>query len=289
MIDLVPYGNIDKKAYDRCVTSSDNFRIYATSDYLDATAQNWDALVYKDYRAVMPLPRRRKYGLSYVFMPGFIQQLGVFSPEKISTQLENDFYQKLVSKFFLVDYALHSGSQPSGRFKECVNCTLDLSRDYEDLFRGFNTNRKRVIRKGFHKLTLEQKLAPDFFLKHIDQSALGFVPDIDLSAALKRIIAQNKDVVRTWNVFHENKWVGGLIWLKDHQRITYLFPVASKMGKDLDTPTFILDSLIREHQGSDLLLDLEGSMIQGVARFYRSFGAQTEIYYFLKSRFYGLF
>jgi hypothetical protein len=81
----------------------------------------------------------------------------------------------------------------------------------------------------------------------------------------------------------------GLLWLKDHRRITYLFPVANKKGKDLDAPTFILNNMILEHQGTDLLLDFEGSMIPGVARFYRSFGAQIETYYFMKSRLYGLF
>ena len=47
MIDLVPYENIDRKAYDRCVTNSENFRVYATSSYLDAVADNWDALITK--------------------------------------------------------------------------------------------------------------------------------------------------------------------------------------------------------------------------------------------------
>lgn len=288
MIDLVPYENIDKKAYDRCVFNSENFRIYATGSYLDAVAEKWDALIYKDYQAVMPVPWRMKYGLSYVYMPYFVQQLGVFSLEGVSAELENDFYRTLVSKFMLVDYAFHSGSRPKGSWQERVNYTLNFSPDYELLFRAFNTNRKRIIKKGFRDLTLKKSQETDSFLKHLDQPDLGFVPAASLVAGLKRLIDQNPEIIRTWNVYCKNQWVGGLLWLKDHRRITYLFPVASRKGKDLDAPTFILDNLIREHHGTDLLLDLEGSMIPGVARFYKSFGALPETYYFTKSRLYGL-
>ena len=81
----------------------------------------------------------------------------------------------------------------------------------------------------------------------------------------------------------------GLVWLEDEKRITYLLPVSTEKGQALEVGTFLLDALIRAHQGKNLLLDLEGSMIPGVARFYRSFGAQQETYYFMKSRCYGLF
>lgn len=289
MIDLVPYENIDKNAYDRCVLGSENFRIYATSNYLNAVAQNWDALVYKDYKAVMPLPRRKKYGLSYVYTPPFVQQLGVYSHEDITAELENDFYKRLTSKFILVDYALHSGSHLRGRGQEKVNYILGLNRDYEELFRSFNTNRRRIIRKGFHKMTLDKSGDPYLFPEHLDRPDLGFVPDAASRRALKRLIEKNPQIIQIWNGYHEDQWVGGLLWLKDHRRITYLFPVVTKKGKELDAPTFFLDALIQEHQGTDLLLDLEGSMIPGVARFYKSFGPRLETYSFLKSRFYGLF
>jgi len=289
MIELVAYEDIDKELYDRCVKGSDDFRICATSSYLDATAQNWDALVYKDFKAVMPVPRRRKYGLNYVFTPAFVQQLGVFSSEEVSAELEDNFYKNLRSRFILVDYAFHSGSCPKGAWQERMNYTLSLDKDYQDLFRSFNTNRKRIITKGFDKLKLEKSQEPAYFLKHLDQTDLGYVPDPPLIEALNRLIDCNPETIRTWNVYHEDHWIGGLLWLKDHRRITYLFPVANKKGKDLDATTCILHNLIREHQSTDLLLDFEGSMIPGVARFYKSFGARTETYYFMKSRLYGLF
>ncbi|MGZ3950491.1 MAG: hypothetical protein ACXVBZ_03805, partial [Flavisolibacter sp.] len=67
---------IDK--WDRCISGSSNGLIYAYSYYLDATADNWDALVLNDYQAVMPLPWRKKFGVFYLYQPSFAAQLGVF-------------------------------------------------------------------------------------------------------------------------------------------------------------------------------------------------------------------
>ena len=132
MIERVAYEEIDKKAYDSCVSGSENFRVCATSRYLDAVARDWDTLVFKDYRAVMPLPRRRKFGLTYVYTPAFVQQLGIFSREEVRADLENEFHKKLVSKYILADYAFHSGSRKRAGWEERVNYTLNLNRDYED-------------------------------------------------------------------------------------------------------------------------------------------------------------
>ena len=118
------------------------------------SSENWDVLIDGDYRAVMPLPSRKKFGLRYVYTPAFVQQLGVFSSQRISSDLENKFYKRLTSGFVLADYALHSGSQPKKSWRKRVNYTLDLNRSSEDLIRAFNSNRKRIIRKGFSRFDL---------------------------------------------------------------------------------------------------------------------------------------
>jgi len=43
--------------YDTCIDLAINSRIYAYSWYLDVVADHWDALVYGDYEAVMPIPK----------------------------------------------------------------------------------------------------------------------------------------------------------------------------------------------------------------------------------------
>ena len=187
-----------------------------------------------------------------------------------------------------MDYALHSGSAQTKGGVERVNYTLDLSSGFKTIFEGFNSNRKRIARGRFEDLEIEKSGDPGYFQKQLDRKDLGFVPDGPTRMILQRLIENQPDIVRTWNVLHKDEWVGGLIWLLDHKHVTYLLPVASERGKALDVPTFIILNLIREYEGSNLMLDFEGSMIPGVARFYESFGAHKEIYYFLKTRFYGV-
>ena len=42
--------------------------------------------------------------------------------------------------------------------------------------------------------------------------------------------------------------------------------------------TFLIDSMFQELAGKDIVFDFEGSMIPGIARFYKNFGGQ-EVYF----------
>ena len=45
---------------------------------------------------------------------------------------------------------------------------------------------------------------------------------------------------------------------------------------------FLVNSFIEQNTNKNIILDFEGSMIQGVARFYSGFGAKAEHYFQLK-------
>ena len=72
--------------------------------------------------------------------------------------------------------------------------------------------------------------------------------------------------------------------MSDARRITYLVPVSDEKARQLHIPTFIINELIRDFQAQDMILDFEGSMISGVEKFYQSFGAQPESYFYYKKR-----
>jgi len=66
------------------------------------------------------------------------------------------------------------------------------------------------------------------------------------------------------------------------KRVLYLNAASSDEGKANSSMYQIVDQFIREHSGSALTLDFEGSSIPGIARFYSGFGAESEHYYSLK-------
>ncbi len=294
MLEHVSYPDIDKTAYDSCVKASEHFRTYALSWYLDATAQEWDVLVLDDYRAVMPLPRRKKWGLTYVYTPPLVQQLGVFSSFGVTAEQESGFYRTASRKYLLMDYFAHSGSQAgSSKWIPRTNFILGLDRTYGLLTMGYNKNRRRIIGKGFGELRIDQGGDPNLLLSCMQDSVgedeAGYAPGTEVLATLRRLIDSGNAALNAWNVFFEDQWVGGLLLLSDPFRITYLFPAATARGRKMQVGSLVLDALVREYQDTGLILDLEGSMIPGVADFYRSFGASEEVYYHFKSRLHGIF
>ena len=74
----------------------------------------------------------------------------------------------------------------------------------------------------------------------------------------------------------------GAFFIISQKRITYLFSAVNEKGRDLQAMSLILNSVIKSYSASDYIFDFEGSMLPGVAKFIRSFGAQKEAYYHYK-------
>lgn len=78
-----PLRRINRKAlslvrYEACLEAGGPAPVYAWPWFLDVMAGAWEALVWDDYRYVMPVAHRRKWGISYVYQPMFAQQLGIY-------------------------------------------------------------------------------------------------------------------------------------------------------------------------------------------------------------------
>ena len=165
MIKFVPHHLIDRDKYDRCVSQAKNSRIYAFSWYLDCVTEHWDALISESYKAVMPLPRRKKYGFNYIYTPPWTQQLGIFSQELITEEEIFRFINKIPVKFILVDYMLNASNRlETIPHKEKNNFILSLNKSFEALLAGFNKNRRRVSKQNFDRFRIEKKGHSGVFL-----------------------------------------------------------------------------------------------------------------------------
>jgi hypothetical protein len=83
IIQHLTHAEIDKVKWDACIDKAGNGLIYGHSVYLNKMCNGqWDALVMGNYETVMPLTRRKKWGIYYLYQPAFTQQLGIFSITK---------------------------------------------------------------------------------------------------------------------------------------------------------------------------------------------------------------
>ncbi|MDN3642174.1 hypothetical protein QWY87_05650 [Lutimonas halocynthiae] len=285
MIRYIPAKRIDRIKYDRCIEKSQASRIYAYSWYLDCTCDRWDLLIEGDYDFVMPLPMRVKYGIPYIYMPSWVQQLGLFSNDLIDENRIKSFLKAIPKKIRWIDYQFNADNKlPNLTSVLKRNYLLSLDQSFEEIKKHYNTNRKRISKNCFKEYVIEKKGSADIFLSHykkLNKSYDVLDQSIDKLNCLCQI---SSGKVNVWNVLKDGVFIAGLIWLKDKNRITYLVPLADDQAKKLHIPTYIINELIKDYQTQELVLDFEGSMVSGVEKFYQSFGAKAEHYSYYKKR-----
>jgi hypothetical protein len=281
MISYIKRKDLNVDKYDACIAHSIQSRIYAFSWYLDIVADNWDVLVLDDYEAVMPIPWKQKYFLKYVSQPFFCQQLGIFSKEIISKELQEKMIQQIPKKFVKVFLNFNSDNFFSHKMISKKNYVLNIENTFEENYKQFNTNRKRVLKKIEKSLLFTKEVTFDSLLliakelyNHLAYSDCDYKKLKTLATTLKR-----KEKCFLLGVYNkEQHLIGGALFLKDNNRITYLFSVMTKEGKKMNGASFLIYSLLKEPSSKGYLLDFEGSMNVGIANFFKSFGATEENY-----------
>lgn len=287
-IQYIKHKDIDSGKWESCIENAANSRFYVNIWHLDRTAILWDALVYGDYEFVMPVPVRKKFGFSYVYQPLFCQQLGIFpNPSNSVAEL---FYQTLFKKFRYSDLHLNSRN-PSVINSEKIeflprqNFLLDLKYNYKSLAKCFSTNTKRNVAKAAeYNLQYIAGIALDEYLAFKQANLMDKVSKKDIEK-LKSIIAfgQYKGFGEIVGVYsEENELCAAVYFCKWKNRVIYLNAASNSLGKNLRAMYFLVDNFIKINAEQDLILDFEGSMIPGVARFYSGFGATAETYFHLK-------
>ena len=281
MIRYVKRQELDEEKYNQCIQSALNSRIYAYSWYLDCVADHWDALIFNDYEAVMPLPWRQKYFIKYVYPPAWTQQLGVFSKNKIEASLMKEFINLIPKKFKKVTIQFNSDNDVSFlKTTKRDNYILPLNKHYEEIYKGFNKNRNRDLKKALLKdYKIDEEISSNEFLNFYLNKSKNYYLNKNQIIIIKSLLNLKNESVHIWGIRDDEKLIASLVWLKDENRITYLLPIATLQAKENSLPTLLISELISKYKHSSYIIDFEGSMIKGVSDFYKSFGAIKENYY----------
>ena len=147
MIRIIKRRDLDLQKYDSCIDESLQSRIFAFSWYLDIAVEQWEVAVLNDYEAVMPLPVRQKFGISYVYPPFWILELGIFSKEPID---ESVFIEKIKEEFRWVELRLNSANTldlNSDFVLKMQYQQLSLSDTFDRIQNAFRKDRKRIYEK----------------------------------------------------------------------------------------------------------------------------------------------
>ena len=107
------------------------------------------------------------------------------------------------------------------------------------------------------------------------------VPDIDVFTKLIRE-AHLRGRMIFYFAYIDGVSIATLALLWSGKRMIYLCPISNEYGKQCSAMFLIVNQIIIDYQDTDTTLDFEGSRIEGIARFYRGFGAKLEPYFLIR-------
>ena len=282
-IDYIKHNRINFRKWDDCIRHSVHGNFYVNSWYLDIISENWDALVLNDYEAVMPLTHQKKYGIQYLIQPFFAQQLGVFSSKPMTPGMVVEFINSIPSKYKYININLNkfnTFSNSEFEIKRNHNFELDLIFSYEQIAQKYSENTKRNISKAKNSgLKVHSNVCSVKDLIYlIKNNVAGKVENLPESKYdnIQKIVSFSLqhslgEILSVYSA--ENTLLAAVFFIFSHKKAIYLFAASNEEGKEKRAMFILIDEFIKKYSEKNLTLDFEGSNIEGLARFYKSFGA----------------
>lgn len=282
-IQYLRHKDIDFEKWDNCIDHAINALPYAYSWYLNITAEEqWDALVIDDYKAVFPLPFKNRVVFKQIYQPFFVQQLGLFYTDAALANHLHYCVEQIPSAFRKMQLQLNTFNEMSSSFvkvKQKITHHIDLHKPYESLLSAYAVNNKRNVKKAMkaNLNTVTLNTANEliaFRKKYLAEELAGVQNDNDLERLrklLEKALSLNKGFIK--GVVDEHNQLLALCFiLKSNNMLIYLSAVSSEKGKELNAMSLLIDGIIQQYANTDFIFDFEGSMIPGLARYYKGFG-----------------
>lgn len=269
---------IDLEKWNFCIENCTKPLIYGLSWYLDAaTNKKWDALVWGDYEAVLPLPWNRKLGFKQVYMPTLTQQLGPFFLTK-APNLEQ-IPPTLTKKFIRYNLSL-SQNLNIAKSTERINQELSLDNSYVELRKNYRRDRRSDLNKN--KFTAETNISIDEFMDFFCESSKDLIHDSKLSVAqITQIVSscfkQNAGIF--YFIKQDHCILSAVFVAQFSNRLFLLLSSTTEKGFKERANPYLIDHIIQQNINKGFVLDFEGSNIPGVQDYYSSFGAKKTTYY----------
>jgi len=283
-LQYIPNASIDRRKWDECIDNAPNGLIYGYANYLDAMSKNWDALVLKDYEAVMPLTWKRKWNIKYLYQPPLTPQLGIFSANPISRQLIGQFLAEANKHFRFAEIFLNYGNHyPS--LKSCDNFVLRLNEPIDALRNRYKKNLSRNLKKAAQ---FEMIYSPDFDLRealmihqqqYADRTPHVVKADYSHFEELCLKLAGRAEIICRAAFGKEKNLLAVAVLFLKNNRLYLIEPTTLEAGRKLQANHFLLDAIIEEFSAKDILLDMVGSELPGVANFYQNFGCENQPFF----------
>jgi len=284
-IQLLPAHQIDRYKWNRAVSQADNGLIYADTRFLDTMADNWSGMVIGDYAAVLPLPWRKKWGIRYLYVPPFMQQLGLIGT--FDQQIAEEITKLLQQHFIYGDHHFNFSNSVITSFfpevKKRKNRITHLLPSYAELSQSFSGDAQRNIQEATrHSLRFMEggeEEAMQLFLEQMKYKGAPSGIDMKRFRRLCQEFSSTQQTICRSVVDNNKQLLAAIVGFKDGKRMYNLLNLTTPEGRKKSANYFLFDQLLREWSGHPIWLDWEGSELPGVQSFYLQWGGEWEYYY----------
>ncbi len=253
---------------------------YSEYWFLTTISDKWQAYVYGDYQSAFPCVYKTRYGIKIMYQPFFSRGFSLLGNQ--DQDLLNKIIMLVNERFSLIRFNSEEIIQDFGFQKTSMKYQLlSLNRSYEEIFDNYATNAKRILKKkpnvdiketnntlGFIEL-FKDKIGVKLGYKPSNYDSLGELIDQGLG----------NGTFKLFSLASHNKNYGYACFYFYRNTVNYIKGVLNDDGKNDGAMYVMFDYLIRTYAGTDKVLDFGGSNINGVATFYRKFGADNKTYY----------
>lgn len=298
MLQLLQHHQIDRQKWDACIGRSKEGLVYALSWYLDLVSPGWEALVEQQpdsYVTVVPLPKARKFGFPFLRQPLYCQQLGVFSvaEEGVSDRLAPILELLFRHYRHIRDYSfntanppLPANAQPHLVVRDFYTHHLSLNDPYPHLYQRYSRDRKVNLKRAqkansivFESEDIRPLIA--IFREDTAHKIYGGVAEeaYDLLFSLHAGLHQRGLARLLYTRNNKGEIEAGCLFVFYRNRLTYLFNAATRKGRSLNGRSLMIDRIIKEYAGQEVVLDFESPAgLEPIIYFYQGFGSKPVRY-----------
>lgn len=281
-------SRIDTERWDAAVMTDCTPLPYGLSWWLDAvTDHNWQGLVVDDYRAVLPLPIKRMFGLLPTLTRAhFTQHCGPFGGiESGDTAELLTHLPRTVRLSLPLRPSLARVEVPRAyKLRERTNLLLDMEQPYPEIVSRFPGKLRAYLRKTAAD---EIEVADPKEVITLSRQTLAGKPGITEATfkSLDRLIKVCRE--RRCGECYRLREHGELLAIGFYPelagRTINLVAASTERGRKRRGMSRLLARLIEQRAGvAGNILDFEGSDLSGVQQYFRKFGAQAVNYWQLE-------
>jgi hypothetical protein len=297
----------NKDRYRKICEERQDVQVFAQPWWLDAVCSDWDVAIAAkgDHIAgAWPYPVEKRLGVSLMRTPMLTPYLGpqVFLPADIKDSKADSFEHETISTLIaqlpqakVWHLSLQPGIKQAGLVKKhglsaSVQQTfiIQLAADESALLANMRDTTRRNIRAAESEITITNEpglLAQLYdFQKHTLQRKGSNLPYS--LAYLQKIIdaCLAHDAAALWVAKDSSGQVQAIVWQVWDARCSYYFMGGQNPGANsYKAMSLLLWHAMKEaKKRGNASFDLEGSMDEGVERFFRNFGGERTLYLVLK-------